>query len=217
MYVCAACASMMARRTKAQAQETRHHILDMAELEFQRRGVSRTTLQDIARAAGVTRGAIYWHFRDKSDLFNAMMSRVSLPLEREIARSADPTLPDPLAQIRASFMAALRTAVSDPQARRTFEIALHKVEYVDELQAVRDRRKQGLAERTGQLESGLKRAARLGALGGRVPARAAALGLHSLLDGLLHNWMLDPEAFDLMRVGGQCIDAYLRGLQHPAA
>ncbi len=206
----------MARRTKAQAQDTRSHILDMAELEFQRHGVSRTSLQEIARAAGVTRGAIYWHFRDKSDLFNAMMNRVALPLEREIARSADPALPDPLGQIRASFMAALRTAVSDPQARRTFEIALHKVEYVDEMQAVRDRRTQGLAERVGQLESGLKRAARLGALGGRVPARAAAMGVHSLLDGLLHNWMLDPEGFDLLKVGRQCIDAYLRGLQHPA-
>lgn len=53
---------------------------------------------------------------------------------------------------------------------------------------------------------------RRGALGRRVPARAAALGLHALIDGLIQNWMLDPKAFDLVRVGTQVIDTYLAGL-----
>ena len=66
----------MARRTKEEAQATRDRILDAAELEFQRHGVSRTSLQAIARAAGVTRGAIYWHFKNKPDLFKAMLKRL---------------------------------------------------------------------------------------------------------------------------------------------
>ncbi|MBC7779509.1 MAG: TetR family transcriptional regulator [Proteobacteria bacterium] len=206
----------MSRRTKKDAQITRERILDMAEVEFHRRGVSRTSLLDIARAAGVTRGAVYWHFQDKADLFNAMMNRVTLPLEHEINRSGDPTLDDPLAQIRSSFLAALRSTVTDPQARRVFEIALHKVEYVDELQAVRDRRLNGLRGRVLQIERGLRRAGKVGALSSGVPARAAAIGLHSLIDGLIQNWMLDPESFDLRRVGQQTIDAYLRGLREPA-
>ena len=48
---------------------------------FVEQGVSRTTLQHIATAAGVTRGAIYWHFDDKGAMFNAMMERVTLPFE----------------------------------------------------------------------------------------------------------------------------------------
>ena len=79
----------MVRRTKEEAQRTRERILDTAEREFQRRGVSRTSLEEMARAAGVTRGAIYWHFKDKADLFNAMMKRVTLPLESEILRSGE--------------------------------------------------------------------------------------------------------------------------------
>ncbi len=211
----------MARHTKLQAQATRDHILDMAELEFQRRGVSRTSLQDIARAAGVSRGAIYWHFADKADLFQAMLRRVSLPLEQQIARSGEAGLDDPLAHIRASLLATLHTTVTDPQARRVFEIALHRVEYVDELDIVRERRLSGLRLRVGQLERGLRRAARRDAAAGAdpkgwtVPAHAAAIGLHSLLDGLIQNWMLDPGAFDLERVGRQAIDAYLRGLRLP--
>jgi TetR/AcrR family acrAB operon transcriptional repressor len=206
----------MGRHTKAQAQATRDHILDMAEREFQRRGVTGTSLQDIARAAGVTRGAIYWHFKDKVDLFNAMLSRVTLPLELEIKRSGEPALDDPVAHICDSFQAALRATVADPQARRVFDIALHKVEYVEELDSLRQRRIQGHHERVRQVQRGLARALRQGALPAGVPARAAALGLHALVDGLIQNWMMDPAAFDLERVGRQAIAAYLRGLAAPA-
>ncbi|MBY0438883.1 MAG: TetR family transcriptional regulator C-terminal domain-containing protein, partial [Burkholderiales bacterium] len=148
--------------------------------------------------------------------FNAMMNRVTLPLEQEINRSADPALPDPLAHVRESFLAALRKTVADPQARRVFEIALHKVEYVEELQAVRDRRLNGLRGRVGHVERGLRRAQRQGQLGGEVSPHVAALGLHSLVDGLIQNWMLDPDAFDLVKTGQQVIDAYFGGLQAPS-
>src|SRR3954470_16660398 len=70
-------AAAMVRRTKEEALATRHSILDAAELLFEKRGVSRTSLQDIAEAAGVTRGAIYWHFQGKEDLFTAMMERAT--------------------------------------------------------------------------------------------------------------------------------------------
>ena len=62
-----------------------------------RQGVSQTSLQQIAQQAGATRGAIYWHFKDKADLFNAMMERVTLPLESRAGRpSATPG--DPLGE-----------------------------------------------------------------------------------------------------------------------
>ncbi len=60
----------MARKTKQQALETRQHILDVALRLFSQQGVSSTSLAAIAKEAGVTRGAIYWHFKNKSDLFN---------------------------------------------------------------------------------------------------------------------------------------------------
>ena len=59
----------MARKTKRQAQETKQQIIDAALRLFTVQGVSATSLSDIASAAGVTRGAIYWHFKNKVDLF----------------------------------------------------------------------------------------------------------------------------------------------------
>lgn len=205
----------MARRTKEEAQATRNRILDTAEMVFQRRGVSRTTLQEVAEAAGVTRGAIYWHFRDKAELFNAMMERVILPLEQQALHGPAPD--DPLEGLRRSFVDAMRRAVSDAQVRRVFEIASHKVEYVDELEAVRDRRLASREVWVAHSERSLRRAVREGRMTLSVPARAAALGLYALIDGVIQNWMLDPQAFDLVKTGRQVLDAYLAGLSLAAA
>ena len=49
-------------------------------------------------------------------------------------------------------------------------------------------------------------------IGRQFAPAAAAIGLHALIDGLIQNWILDPAAFDLVRVGEQVLDAYLRGL-----
>jgi TetR/AcrR family acrAB operon transcriptional repressor len=36
--------------------------------------------------------------------------------------------------------------------------------------------------------------------------------LHALLDGLIQNWLLDPQAFDLEACGMKSVDAFLRGI-----
>ena len=208
----------MVGRTKGQAEATRDHILDIAERVFEQRGVSRSSLQDIAQAAGVTRGAIYWHFENKADLFNAMFKRVTLPLEEAIGRSAHPEATDPVQEVRNSLLNALRKTVADPQVQRVFVIAMQKVEYVDELLAVRERRIKTREGCLQHVEVGLKRAMAAGRSGRRVlSARSAAVGLHALTSGLIDNWLLDPSAFDLVKVGTQALDAYLAGLALPTA
>ena len=202
----------MARRTKEEALATRHALLDAAELLFQERGVSRTSLNDIARRAGVTRGAIYWHFKDKADLFNAMMERVTLPLEASFQQMGREGGPDPIGAIRQAIIEALRKTATDPQTRRVFEVATHKVEYVDELQAVRQRHLKIRNDAVTQLEQGLRQAARRAAVTLNIPAPEAAHGLHAMIDGLIQNWLLDAAAFDLVPTGRRVIDAYLCGL-----
>ena len=81
------------RRTKEDAEKTRAAILNAAEQLFLERGVAHTSLEHIARAAGVTRGAVYWHFQNKADLFTAMLNQVRLPPEQIAEKlSADPQL-----------------------------------------------------------------------------------------------------------------------------
>ena len=91
----------MPRRTKEDALKTRQLLIESAIQQFALRGVTSTTLADIADAAGVTRGAVYWHFASKAELFNEMWQQ-QLPLrdllqhEFPQKESQDPlsTLPD---------------------------------------------------------------------------------------------------------------------------
>jgi TetR/AcrR family acrAB operon transcriptional repressor len=205
----------MVRRTKEEALATRDRILDTAERLFHERGVSRTSLHDIASAAGVTRGAIYWHFQDKADLFNAMMARVCMPLEQSCDACELAMAEDPLATIRDGLIDLFRRTVNDSQLRRVFEISTQKVEYVDELLAVRDRRLQVRDAYLSQTERGLRLALRRGRIGAGASARTLAIGLHALVDGLIQNWTLAPTAFDLVRVGRQTVDTYLAGITIP--
>ena len=203
----------MARRTRDEALETRNTILDTAERVFSERGVSHTTLADIAAAAGVTRGAIYWHFKNKADLFDAMMARVALPMEQMTARASDEALEDPLSYVRACALNVLERVVSDPQCRRVFEICCHKCEYVDEMSQIRDRHIEGRDRCLRHIESGLRNAERKGLLAPGVNPRHAAVGLHALVDGLIMNWILDPGYLPLKRESGAMIDLYLDGLR----
>ena len=204
----------MVRRTKADALATRSSLLDAAEHLFQAQGVSRTSLNDIATAAGTTRGAIYWHFKDKADLFNAMMERVSLPIEETLACSASGNngQHNALSALRTSLVNALQKTAHDEQTRRVFEVATHKVEYVSEMQAVRQRHLQVRNTCMAMTRLALERAAKEAHLPLPVSPESAALGLHVLVDGLIQNWLLDPEAFALVACGEQAIDTYLQGL-----
>jgi len=201
----------MVRKTKEEAQATRERILNAAEHLFHAQGVSATSLQDIAAGAGVTRGAVYWHFSDKADLFNAMMERVCLPME-EPGTLADRQAPA-LQTLRTHLLGILRRVAEDEQVGRVFEIATRKIEHVDALRAVRDRHVQGRGEHLKQLECVLRAAQQRAEIQQSPSPQKMAMGLQALLDGLIHNWMLDRNSFDLMAAGRSAIDIYLAGLK----
>ena len=201
----------MVRRTKEEALATRASLLDAAEHLFLAKGVSHTSLNDIAIAAGTTRGAIYWHFKDKADLFNAMMARVTLPLEN-VFQHDGARGEDPLPLLRAGVLRALRHTAEDEQTRRVFEVATQKVEYAGEMGAVRSRHVAVRQQFLDQMQRSLRRSARWRSQQLAIPAPIAAHGLHALIDGLIQNWLLDPAAFDLVRTGEQTVDSYLAGL-----
>lgn len=204
----------MVRRTKEEALETRNHILDMAERVFLEKGVSRTSLDDIAASAGVTRGAIYWHFKNKADLFDALMQRVSLPLEEMVPGAADDE-EDPLGYIRALALQVIGRLTGDPQCRRMQEICHYKVEYVDEMEPLRERHIECCSSSLALIEKKMKSAAGKGLLDPSVDPKLAAVGLHSLVVGLIHNWLLNPRYLPLAGSAEDLVDGYLDRLRAP--
>ncbi len=61
------------RRTKEDSEETRKVILNAAKQVFGRKEYSATTLEEIAETANLTRGAVYWHFKNKEDLIHNLL------------------------------------------------------------------------------------------------------------------------------------------------
>ncbi|MCC6714088.1 MAG: TetR family transcriptional regulator [Gammaproteobacteria bacterium] len=203
----------MVRRTKIEAEATRNQILDAAEVVFFELGVARATLSDIAAHAGVTRGAIYWHFRNKADLIEAMLDRVSLPMQ-EIANAlpaAEST--DPLGDLQRTTVQMLRRVSTDKQTQRVFDILINKCELVDDMEVAREPYLKCRGRCMETMERGLRAAKALRQLRKGVTPRNAAIGLHALVEGLVSSWLLKPGEFAIGSVAEVVVGAYIEGLR----
>ena len=203
----------MARRTKDEARATRNRILDAAERVFSRRGVSRTSLEYIARAAGVTRGAVYWHFKDKGDLFAAMVGRVTLPMEAMVAHASEESVADPIGFLKSCAVNALMRTATDAQVRRVFDVVTHKCEYLGEMAGVNKRISAVQKGCVDRAELAIRNAIKRGQLPAKVNPRLAAIGLDAMLYGLISNWLANPRYLNLQREAETLIGLYLDGLR----
>ena len=79
------------RRTKKEADETRRQILETATDMFIENGFSNTSLTDISHKIGMTKGAVYWHFKNKDDvLLQIVKKNCSLIIQDAVNSLVDP-------------------------------------------------------------------------------------------------------------------------------
>ena len=200
------------RRTKQESEQTRQQILRAARREFVRRGVARTTLGHIAATAGVTRGAIYWHFANKTALFHAMREQVSLPLiDRMSFALLSASDEDPLAAIETFLNDLIDTVAGDSTTLRTLEIMAFKCEYVDEFQSDLARQTRRCQELVRQLTTVYQRARRAGALRRELAPPIAALDTCVFANGLVRLFLLDHAATLVRPHIGDLIAAHVAG------
>jgi TetR/AcrR family acrAB operon transcriptional repressor len=202
----------MARKTKLEALETRERLLDAGEAVFRHRGVTRTSLAEIAAAAGVTRGAVYWHFKDKAALFHAMCDRATLPLDALFERASETASTDPLQTLRDLCVGALQRLAVDARTQVVFEVIFHKTELVDELAGIATSNQDERCRCLSQIEAIIRRCAEVGELAPDIDAAIAAQGLNALMVGIMHQWVLDPSAYDLASAAPALVDTFLAGL-----
>ncbi|HEY5856210.1 MAG TPA: TetR family transcriptional regulator [Aldersonia sp.] len=114
---------MMVRRTAADAQQTRRGLLGAALEVFSDCGFAAARVEDIAARAGVTRGAFYHHFRDKAELYDAI-------LRDEAQRALDPVVAElsgdaaPLERLRRFLLSFGRAVEGDARLRMILELLL---------------------------------------------------------------------------------------------
>ena len=199
------------RRTKRESERTRRGILAAARKLFARQGVTRTTLEEIAAAAGVTRGAIYWHFADKNELFFAMREQVAVPLidRIDLALRADGS--DPVAGIERFLLDIVEALESDASVRQTFQIMGFKCEYVGEFERELALQRSRCSELISKLTRAYGRAQRAGRLRVGLRPPMAAVETCSFLMGLTRLWLLDAKRLFVRRVARRLISAHVAG------
>jgi TetR/AcrR family acrAB operon transcriptional repressor len=206
----------MARKTKEEALATRNAILDAAEIVFQERGVSKTSLAEIAAAAGVTRGAVYWHFANKVDLFDAMVQRVLGLMESRLEDLQEKRrYDDPVELMRELALYFLDRVANDPHYYRIIGISWHKCEYTGEMAEIYERHFEHSSRFLDIGRQAFETSRGSGFLAPQVDPRIAAIGMMAIVDGLVANWTLDNSAFPLVDAGTRIIDSYLSGLRIP--
>ncbi len=203
----------MVRRTRSEALATREALLDAAEAVFHRNGVTRTSLAQVAAEAGVTRGAIYWHFRDKGELFAAMASRATLPLEAALESAARTRDDDALSTLREVGVRGLTEIATNPRTRAVLEILLHKVERADALASGVPRPEEMDRHCLRSVEQVIRRAISQGSLPGDTDPALAATAMHGYVSGIIEMWLGEPRTFDLAAAAGALIDTIIAGLR----
>jgi TetR/AcrR family acrAB operon transcriptional repressor len=203
----------MARRTKEDAAITREQLLDAAETVFRQRGVARSSLAEVAAAAGVTRGAVYWHFRDKADLCAAMCERALLPLEMSLRDAGAADHDDPLQVLRELALAALTRLATDPRSQAVFEVMLHESAESVEMAAIAERKQRERRQCLLHVERVVRQAVACGQLPEDTDASLAARALHAYIGGIMQDWVLDPAAYDLAASAAGLVDAIVAGLR----
>lgn len=204
----------MARKTKAEAEQTRRDILDAALELFHAKGYSHTTLEEIARCAGVTRGAVYWHFKDKADLF--------LGLKEDVERSTETRIEDllqlsvtSLADMRLNLGRLFRSLETDARFRRFFELTFFRAEFTEELQPVLEQFKDKCGRMRQKHTMDLQRLQRQAEVETHLDCAQAALGLHCLILGIVHSWLLEDRCFPLVEQGEALVEHFMQSLCSP--
>lgn len=207
--------NIMPKRTKAEAEATREALLDAAEVIFLERGVSRTSLEQIARQAGMTRGAVYWHFKNKSDLFHAMLDRVKMPLRQLLDDVEEPDQPNTaLESLRLATLHALER-LQRPRSRRVHTILLHCSESASDVDilALQD---QLACDCYETMVERFEEARDTGTLIDSVEPEIACRMLMSMILGLMHDWLRDPERYDIGDVGPRMLDTFFERISLPS-
>ena len=203
----------MARKTKEEALETRSAILDAAVRVFAVKGAAHASLADIAHEAGVTRGAIYWHFANKADLLNSLWDQVLLLYAPLAQASESRDEPDPLGKMRDLYISFFAGLVEDPRQLQLFGILFDGNDQSKDAEAIRLRHLCVRQERFFGIQTVLRNACDKNQLPADFDVPLGAVVVLSYIHGLLVNWVGTPELFDIKREAPRLIDALLQMLR----
>lgn len=120
------------RRTKAAALETRAKILESALDIFSEKSFSNTSLTEIAANVGLTKGALYWHFRNKNDLLLQLMEEICNHAGEEVKKLFN--TPDSAGKLRKYYKNSLAVLLENDRNKKIHKIMTKRDEWPEDIQ-----------------------------------------------------------------------------------
>lgn len=199
------------RRSKEDAARTREAILEGALACFDRYGITSSTVEQIAREAGVTRGAVYHHFAGKREILRAIRERVSLPFLDQ----ADTTLlkrgeSGALERIERFLLALVDALESDPRKRLAFTVMQLRCEYVGELAGELAAGVRNVDRLAKAIEGAYRDARSAGELAPGVVPAVAALETVMFMNGMVRLWIVHSAGGSVRRHARAAIAQHVR-------
>ncbi|MBL7034079.1 MAG: TetR family transcriptional regulator [Candidatus Delongbacteria bacterium] len=201
------------KQTPEKADATRRKLLDAAAEVFSRCGFAASRLEDIAREAGVTRGAIYWHFTNKQDLLRNLMQQRTARISEKLKAIYLSELP-PVQKLRHLLQASLLNLETDSDYRSGMHLALSFGAAEEQIELMALRRHQHIQLIIDLLEKLLQECARAGALHPEVTPALAARALFAWFDGTAGLWLrtANHPVISLADQGNALVEIMLRGI-----
>ena len=198
------------RKTKAEAQKTREQLLQSALDTFFLHGVAKTPLQAIARNAGVPRGALYCHFKNKEELFEELFRQTFEDFRTTFSDGLKKADKQSLKQLLNSIFAHIK---HDELHHKLFVITHLKCEYTEENKAIMAVQKKYIALWEEQIREIVLRCTARNELPGDLHIDLAITYLRATICGLMEMWLHEDD-LDLEAVVPPIIDTAIYTLQH---
>ncbi len=180
------------RKTKEEAQKTKESILTAALSCFSVKGYFNTSLDEIAKKAKVTRGAIYWHFQNKSEIFDALHDSLHEPFIQAITRDLETDSPYPLQQLK-ELLVKLMMELEENTAKMKIMRLFYQCDYSGELQQFKKKHQDKKLKSLQLLQSYFDRAKQKGLLVAEADSEILTLTLHCFIKGMLYEFLTDSK------------------------
>ncbi len=187
----------MVRKVKEEALATKKAILKAAVDVFVEHGVARSSLDMIAKKANFTRGAVYWHFKNKVDIFEALQDELHRPLIDMLLAKLEGDHPDPLDQLQESCIELLHDLANIKERQDILRIFFMRCDYAGEMEVLLKKQEVQKKESLKLFAEFFERAKVKGHIPVYVNPDVLAVGLMCYLTGIATQYLRYPDTMNL--------------------
>ena len=200
------------RRTKEEAEKTKQKILSVATDIFSKKGFQTTSLLEIAEGANLTRGAIYWHFKNKCEIFRALQQGLHNHFIDLILQDLEKDNPEPLVQLKELCINLLLDLQHDPQKRQALTLFLIKSDFVGELACLKEAHDLHKKRSMDLLAEYLQRAKIKGFLEHNADTELMVTAINCYMIGILHEYLIIPDTYDIENKAPKLLNLFFSNL-----